>query len=147
MTLIEATRDEAVMSAKADAIRELAAHLHAANARLAELLADFTVDVTDQLKLSIGGRYTYDQRSAYILRQNYVNGGSPVFGSAGTDHLPTRLADGEQGFPGNLDVTVEYRLEQTDLVIALSRSSTMRLASAKTRTSGVCLKPSFSEPL
>ena len=45
--------------------------------------ADFTVDVTDQLKLSIGGRYTYDQRSAYILRQNYVNGGSPVFGSAG----------------------------------------------------------------
>ncbi|HPZ48024.1 MAG TPA: TonB-dependent receptor, partial [Novosphingobium sp.] len=45
--------------------------------------ADFTVDVTDQLKLSIGGRYTYDQRSAYILRQNYLNGGSPVFGSAG----------------------------------------------------------------
>ena len=34
--------------------------------------------------------------------------------------LQTRLADGEQGFPGNLDVTVEYRLEQTDLVIALS---------------------------
>ena len=43
--------------------------------------ADFTVDVTDQLKLSIGGRYTYDQRSAYILRQNYIGGGSSVFGS------------------------------------------------------------------
>ncbi|MBK6802181.1 TonB-dependent receptor [Novosphingobium sp.] len=43
--------------------------------------ADFTVDVTDKLKLSIGGRYTYDQRSAYILRQNYIGGGSKVFGS------------------------------------------------------------------
>ena len=46
MTLIEATRDETAMSAKADAIRELSAHLHAANARLAELLADFTADDT-----------------------------------------------------------------------------------------------------
>ena len=46
MTLMEATRDEEAMSAKADAIRELSAHLHAANARLAELLADFTADDT-----------------------------------------------------------------------------------------------------
>ena len=46
MTLIEATRDETAMSAKADAIRELSAHLHAANARLAQLLADFTADDT-----------------------------------------------------------------------------------------------------
>lgn len=45
--------------------------------------ADFTVDVTDQLKLSIGGRYTWDERTAYILRQNYTGGGSPVFGSPG----------------------------------------------------------------
>ncbi|WP_421276591.1 aldose epimerase family protein [Aeromonas veronii] len=37
--------------------------------------------------------------------------------------LQTRLADGEQGFPGNLDVTVEYRLEQTDLVIELSATT------------------------
>jgi len=37
--------------------------------------------------------------------------------------LQTRLADGEQGFPGNLDITVEYRLEQTDLVIELSATT------------------------
>jgi iron complex outermembrane receptor protein len=46
--------------------------------------ADFTYDFTDQLSLSVGGRYTWDKRSAYILRQNYLNGGSPVFGGLGT---------------------------------------------------------------
>lgn len=45
--------------------------------------ADFTYDFTDQLSLSVGGRYTWDQRDGRILRQNYLNGGSPVFGSAG----------------------------------------------------------------
>ena len=44
---------------------------------------DFTYDFTDQLSLSVGGRYTWDQRKAYILRQNYLGGGSPVFGGAG----------------------------------------------------------------
>ncbi len=46
--------------------------------------ADFSYDITDQLSLSVGGRYTWDKRSAYILRQNYLGGGSPVFGGAGT---------------------------------------------------------------
>ncbi|WP_374285483.1 TonB-dependent receptor [Novosphingobium sp.] len=49
--------------------------------------ADFTYDLTDQLSLSVGGRYTWDQRNGYILRQNYLNGGSPVFGSAGIKFL------------------------------------------------------------
>ena len=44
---------------------------------------DFTYDVTDQLSLSVGGRYTWDERSAKILRQNYLGGGSPTFGGAG----------------------------------------------------------------
>ena len=45
--------------------------------------ADFSYDFTDQLSLSLGGRYTWDKRSGYILRQNYLGGGSPVFGSPG----------------------------------------------------------------
>jgi iron complex outermembrane recepter protein len=45
--------------------------------------ADFSYDLTDQLSLSVGGRYTWDKRNAYILRQNYLGGGSPVFGGAG----------------------------------------------------------------
>jgi iron complex outermembrane receptor protein len=44
---------------------------------------DFTYDFTDQLSLSLGGRYTWDKRDGNILRQNYLGGGSPVFGGAG----------------------------------------------------------------
>lgn len=46
MTLSEATCNEEEMTARADAIRELSAHLHAGNARLATLLADFVADDT-----------------------------------------------------------------------------------------------------
>ena len=45
--------------------------------------ADLTYDFSDQLSLSVGGRYTWDKRKAVILRQNYLGGGSPVFGGAG----------------------------------------------------------------
>jgi len=47
------------------------------------VFGDFTYDITDQLSLSLGGRYTWDERSATILRQNFLGGGSPVFGGAG----------------------------------------------------------------
>ena len=42
--------------------------------------ADFTYDFSPQFSVSVGGRYTWDQRTAYILRQNYIGGGSPIFG-------------------------------------------------------------------
>ena len=47
------------------------------------VFGDFTFDLTDQLSVSLGGRYTWDERSANILRQNYLGGGSPFFGGAG----------------------------------------------------------------
>ncbi|RXZ64123.1 TonB-dependent receptor [Pelagerythrobacter rhizovicinus] len=47
------------------------------------IFGDFTYDLTEQLSLSVGGRYTWDERSASILRQNYLGGGSPFFGGAG----------------------------------------------------------------
>ena len=47
------------------------------------VFGDATYDFTDQLSLSVGGRYTWDKREASILRQNYLGGGSPVFGGAG----------------------------------------------------------------
>ncbi|MGL5488712.1 MAG: galactose-1-epimerase, partial [Shewanella sp.] len=37
--------------------------------------------------------------------------------------LQTTLVDGEQGFPGSLDIVLTYRLESTDLVIELRASS------------------------
>lgn len=50
------------------------------------IFADTTFRFTDQLSLSLGGRYTWDKRSADILRQNYLGGGSPVFGGAGVPY-------------------------------------------------------------
>lgn len=47
------------------------------------VFGDFTYDFSDQLSLSVGGRYTWDTRTANILRQNYLGGGSPFFGGAG----------------------------------------------------------------
>jgi iron complex outermembrane receptor protein len=47
------------------------------------IFGDFTYDLTDQFSLSLGGRYTWDERSASILRQNFLGGGSPTFGGAG----------------------------------------------------------------
>ncbi|MCB2066259.1 MAG: TonB-dependent receptor [Erythrobacter sp.] len=47
------------------------------------VFGDFTYDLTDQFSLSLGGRYTWDERKASILRQYYLGGGSPVFGGAG----------------------------------------------------------------
>ncbi len=45
------------------------------------IFADFTYDVTEQLSLSAGARYTWDERHARILRQNYLGGtGVPMFG-------------------------------------------------------------------
>lgn len=44
---------------------------------------DFTFDFTPQISLSLGGRYTWDERSSYIFKANYIGptqefGGTPV---------------------------------------------------------------------
>jgi iron complex outermembrane receptor protein len=46
--------------------------------------ADFTYDFTEQLSLSLGGRYTHDRRQATVIRANYLNGPSPALGGTGT---------------------------------------------------------------
>jgi len=63
------------------------------------VFGDFTYDLTDQLSLSLGGRYTWDERSANILRQNYLGGGSPEFGGAGIPFgTPSTNFDGTENF-------------------------------------------------
>ena len=44
------------------------------------LFADITFDLTDQIELSVGGRYTEDKRSAHILRRTFLGGFTPPFG-------------------------------------------------------------------
>ncbi|QYJ07899.1 TonB-dependent receptor [Qipengyuania flava] len=63
------------------------------------IFGDFTYDITEQLSLSVGGRYTWDERSAEILRQNYLGGGSPIFGGAGVPFGgPSTDFDGSRKF-------------------------------------------------
>ena len=45
------------------------------------VFADLTYDITEKLSLSVGGRYTEDERSADIFRANYLGEGSPQFGN------------------------------------------------------------------
>lgn len=44
------------------------------------VFGDFTFDFSDQLSLSVGGRYTNDKRSSYIYKANRITGLSPEFG-------------------------------------------------------------------
>ena len=48
------------------------------------IFADFSYDFTDVLSLSIGGRYTSDERSSQVLRRTFIGGISPLFGGTGT---------------------------------------------------------------
>ena len=46
------------------------------------IFGDFTYDFTPQWSLSLGGRYTTDQRHAIVNRQTYLFGGEPLFGGS-----------------------------------------------------------------
>jgi iron complex outermembrane recepter protein len=62
----------------------------------AAIFGDFTFDLTDQLSLSAGGRYTWDRRTSQIQRNVYL-GASPFFG--GTSAPIVRQTD----FTGSAD--------------------------------------------
>jgi iron complex outermembrane receptor protein len=46
------------------------------------VFGDFTFDFTDQLSLSVGGRYTHDKRKAFVYKATRLSGLSPEFGGA-----------------------------------------------------------------
>ena len=63
------------------------------------VFGDVSFDLSDRLSVSAGGRYTWDKRRADILRQNYLGGGSPVFGGAGLPFgAPSTNFRGEREF-------------------------------------------------
>ncbi|RAK63045.1 TonB-dependent receptor [Phenylobacterium kunshanense] len=43
--------------------------------------ADVSYDVTDQLSISVGGRYTKDKKTGQVYRQNFTGLKSPLFGN------------------------------------------------------------------
>ena len=62
------------------------------------IFGDFTYDFSDMFSVSIGGRYTWDQRTSDILRRTYLGGGSPFFGGNGTLFATTSDFDGTADF-------------------------------------------------
>ena len=44
--------------------------------------ADASYDFTDQFQLSVGGRYTSDDKTGHVVRQQYLGNRSPAFGNA-----------------------------------------------------------------
>jgi iron complex outermembrane recepter protein len=61
------------------------------------VFGDFTYDITDQLSISLGGRYTNDKRHATVFRQSYLGGGSTEFGGLGIPFgAPTSNFDGKR---------------------------------------------------
>jgi iron complex outermembrane receptor protein len=63
--------------------------------------ADASYDFTDQLQVSVGGRYTSDEKTGQVLRQQYLGTRSPAFGNAtavklgppNTNYTATRTFD------------------------------------------------------
>jgi iron complex outermembrane receptor protein len=62
------------------------------------IYGDFTYDLTQQISLSVGGRYTWDQRQSRILKQNKLGGTSPEFGGAGAPYLTSTDFRGEANY-------------------------------------------------
>ncbi|MEQ1929062.1 MAG: TonB-dependent receptor [Parvularculaceae bacterium] len=60
---------------------------------------DLTFDISDQFSLAVGGRYTQDDRSMFLLRQVYSFGFSPFFGGPPRAPLATQT---------NIDVVADF---------------------------------------
>lgn len=62
------------------------------------VFADFTYDLTDQISVSLGGRYTEDTRNSTILRTTFLGGFSDVFRGAAVPIATTSDFNGEETF-------------------------------------------------
>jgi iron complex outermembrane receptor protein len=62
------------------------------------VFADLTYDFNDMFSVSAGGRYTWDNRKAVVLRRTYLGGGSPIFGGTGTLFATTSDFRGDADF-------------------------------------------------
>ncbi|WP_405242832.1 TonB-dependent receptor [Lentisalinibacter salinarum] len=62
------------------------------------LFADFTYQLTDVWAVSVGGRYTSDERSSRVLRQTLIGGTSSYFGGSAIPIATTSDFDGSEKF-------------------------------------------------
>jgi iron complex outermembrane receptor protein len=62
------------------------------------IYGDFTYDINDQWALSLGGRYTEDERTGQVLRRTFIGGYSDAFGGAGIPIATTSDFNGKASF-------------------------------------------------
>lgn len=62
------------------------------------VFGDFTYDLTDQLSISLGGRYTWDERNSRILRTTFIGGFSDLFDGEGVPIVVTSDFEGSANF-------------------------------------------------
>jgi len=86
------------------------------------LFADFTYDLTESVSLSVGGRYTSDERSSRVLRRTFAGGISPVFGGDAVVIATTSDFDGSEEFTDfSPRLSVSWRMnEQQHLYFSYS---------------------------
>jgi len=63
--------------------------------------ADVSFDLTEQWSVSLGGRYTNDERDATVFRESYLGLGSPYFGNTGAISITVPDPDGVPEFNGS----------------------------------------------
>ncbi len=68
------------------------------NTKTWSVFADFSYDLTQALTLTLGGRYTNDERTAQVLRRNFAGGYSPFFGGTAVPISTTSNFDGNDTF-------------------------------------------------
>ncbi|MBS7668947.1 TonB-dependent receptor [Croceicoccus gelatinilyticus] len=68
------------------------------NTKTWSIFGDFTYELTDQLSLSVGGRYTNDKRNSRVLRTTFIGGYSDLFASGSIPIAVTSDFDGSDTF-------------------------------------------------
>ncbi|MDJ0919870.1 MAG: TonB-dependent receptor [Henriciella sp.] len=83
------------------------------------LFGDFAFALTDALTVTLGARYTEDERSSVVLRRTYVGGFSDFFGGTGVPIATTSDFEGSETFDDfSPRISLSYALDDNANVYA-----------------------------
>jgi iron complex outermembrane receptor protein len=68
------------------------------NTKTWSVFGDFTYDLSDTISVSVGGRYTHDERTSRVLRTTFLGGFSNLFGGTGVAAAVTSNFNGSATF-------------------------------------------------
>ncbi|MEM1390413.1 MAG: TonB-dependent receptor [Pseudomonadota bacterium] len=83
------------------------------------IFGDFSYQVTPEFTVTVGGRYTEDERTSQILRRTFISGFSDFFGGSGISIATTSDFEGSETFDDfSPRVSLSYALSDTSNVYA-----------------------------